>query len=98
MTQSAMESIETRIWKPVIGKLPNGFSVRVVEAGPGFHLNLYYDGPSFQNLVEPGGVKPADEANEAYLGSISVHIDADKSEVRSFISALVERYQKYLQP
>ena len=83
-------------WNRVIGVLPLGFSIRVEEAGGTsmIHVSVYYSGPNFREIVQPGGVKSSDSDTDAYVGSISFR--AALHEVRSFVLQVVTKTQQEL--
>ena len=81
-------------WIKAIGVLPPGFSIHLSEGGIGIHVSVYYSGPNFREIVQPGGVKSSDSDTDAYVGSISFR--AALHEVRSFVLQVVTKTQQEL--
>ena len=72
----------------IVGSLPPGFSLELFRG----HLSLYYDGPGFKRLVQPGGKKPGAEDHKAHVCSHATRCPEDK--LRDFMQ---EWAQKTLQ-
>ena len=90
------DDIDQELWEKHIGRLPKGFFIKVSNS----QLSLYYRGPGFKELTEPGGKKPT--GDRAHICMHSVYFMGPESlkrleiEVPDFIQEEIRRTQEKL--
>ncbi len=84
-----VDDVNFRLWRKRIGTLPKGFFIKVSNS----QLSLYYKGPGYERLTEPGGSKPTEDC--AYICMHSIR-DQEAEKVCKFIREEVARTQKAL--
>lgn len=90
------DDMDQKLWEEHIGALPKGFFIRVSNS----QLSLYYRGPGYKELTEPGGKKPTGDC--AYICMHSIFYMGPESlkrletEVPDFIQEEIRRTREEL--